>query len=98
MPEHQNNSAQCRAEQQKGTSVKDKLITKLLALLLALAAGSLPAWAVLDETSGTNAVTSLAGNVQNAGNTMLPIMLAIILIMSVIGVYYRFAGKAKVRT
>lgn len=52
----------------------------------------------LDESSGTNAVTQLQGNVQNAGNTLIPVLLGLIFLMSVIGLYYRVARKAKIGT
>jgi len=74
-----------------------KRFLRFLFVIVALFA-SAPAWAVLDESSGTNAVNSLSGNVQYAGNTMLPITIAVILICGAIGVYYRLARKAKIGT
>jgi len=68
-----------------------------LAVVAALFA-AVAARAQLGVGSGTNAVDSLGGNVQYAGNVLQPIMLAIILVMGAIGIYYRFFRKAKVGT
>lgn len=70
---------------------------------LALVGGSLlaaavPAMADLTIGSGTNAVDSLNGNIQYAGNVLQPVMIAIVVVMGAIGVYYRFIRKAKVGT
>lgn len=73
-------------------------LVKLIAAVALLALATLPAMAQLDATSGTNAVTSLNANIQNAGNVLQPVMLAVIVVMGCIGVYYRFVRKAKIGT
>jgi len=78
--------------------VKSKVQKLVVALIAAMVLVVMNAGAQLSESSGTNAVTSLAGNVQNAGNVLLPIALGVILVMSAIGVYYRFTRKAKIGT
>jgi len=75
-----------------------RMLQSLVALLLTFGLGTLSVSAQLDAASGTNAVTSLSGNLQNAGSVLQPIMIAVILIMGAIGVYYRFARKAKIGT
>lgn len=71
---------------------------KILGAALASMALVANASAQFDGTSGTNAVTALANNVQNAGNVFQPIVIGVIMIMTVIGVFYRFTRKAKIGT
>lgn len=68
------------------------------AVVAGAVAAPLAAKAQLAANSGTNAVDTLNGNIQYAGNVLQPIMVAIIVVMGAIGIYYRFIRKAKVGT
>jgi len=52
----------------------------------------------LTYSSGTNAVNTIADTIDTTATVMLPVVVGLILLMTAIGVYYRFARKAKIGT
>lgn len=83
----------------KGELMKHKLVRLFLAaVLLAVFAPSMVLADYVTEGSGTNAVNTLGANVQYGGSVMQPIMLGLIGLFGAVGLYYRFAGKARVRS
>lgn len=67
-----------------------------LLALIAFVAAQTPALAQLDIGSGTNAIATLSGNVQQGGNVMLPILLGLLGVFLAIGVVKKFSRKAGV--
>jgi hypothetical protein len=75
-------------------------VTKYTVGLVALVLSSLPCLAdiSLDYGSMTNTASVFASGTSSASNIIIPVVIGVILFCAGIGVWYRFSGKAKIRS
>lgn len=82
-----------------GRSLGRPSVSPALLGILALAVGLLAApFGALATLSGTNAVTLMSANVENASETAWPIVLGCILVLGTLGVFLKFGRRAGFRS